>query len=84
MLSTLALWLLAGCGGPGVATATAIPADIVRPDQPTPAYSTAQPRYRIDESTPVPLFAVTLPAQAEDAPPSSESRMDLVTAMLMD
>ena len=84
MLSTLALWLLAGCGGPGVATATAIPADIVRPDQPTPAYSTAQPRYRIDESTPVPLFAVTLPAQAEDAPPPSESRMDLVTALLMD
>jgi hypothetical protein len=37
-LALFSLWLLAGCGGPAVPTATPIPASLVRVPQPTPAF----------------------------------------------
>lgn len=55
--------LLVACGGDAFATATPIPASVVRPVQPSPVYSTAQPRFRLEDATPEPIF-VTPPAES--------------------
>lgn len=81
--AALAALVLAGCGGPGMATPTAIPASVVRPDQPTPAFSTAQPLFRLDEETPVPVFAATVAPQATPTSGNLLSRAELLGAFLM-
>lgn len=83
----IAALLLAACGGAGLATPTAIPADIVRPDQPTPVLSTAMPRFRLEESTREPVFVTTPAAQGDgsfDAATLERQRAALLASFLMD
>lgn len=54
----LLLALTAACGGPPP-DPTPIPADVVRPQQPTPPLSTAAPAFRVDPATPEPAIFVT-------------------------
>lgn len=56
--------LLVACGGGGFGTPTPIPASVVRPAQPSPVYSTAQPRFRLEDSTPEPVFVTAAPESA--------------------
>ena len=58
----LALWLLAGCGGPAVASPTAIPASVVRPVQPTPSYPTSAAVYALLTPGTTPQFVDASPA----------------------
>jgi uncharacterized protein YraI len=76
--------LLAACGGAASGTPTPIPADVVRPEQPTPVYSTAQPLFRIEQNSTIPpVFAATI-APVATAPPDADAiRAELLKAMLM-
>lgn len=68
--------LLAACGGAGLGTPTAIPASVVRPDQPTPVYSTAQPEFRLDTATRPAVF-ITPVEQIALQPPPRTTRVPL-------
>lgn len=61
--------LLSACGGAAFATPTAIPASVVRPDQPTPIYSTAQPEFRLDTATRPAIFVTPVDQIALEPPP---------------
>ena len=56
----LCVLLLAACGGPGFEPPTAIPADVVVPDQPAPVYADDVARFTVEitEETPVPSTQV--------------------------
>jgi len=79
--------LLAGCGGPGAPEPTAIPADVARPAQSTPVFSTAEPLFRLSTETPaVILVTPTVAAAAEELsalPQSGPGRGELLAALLM-
>jgi hypothetical protein len=75
--------LLAACGGGAGMEATPIPADVVRPQQPTPVYSTAQPQFRLDQPEGTPQFAGTVPPAATLRPSDDQLRAELLKAMLM-
>lgn len=75
--------LLAACGGAAIGTPTPIPANIVRPEQPTPVYSTAQPRFRLDQATGTPVFVASLAAAAPSPANADQLRAELLKAMLM-
>lgn len=84
---SLAVLVLSACGGAGLATPTAIPADVVRPDQPTPVLSTAMPRFRLEESPREPVIVTTPEAQTPDAFDGAsleEKRAALLASWLMD
>jgi hypothetical protein len=57
------LWL-AACGGPP-ASPTAIPANVIRPQQSTPVYAKGQPQYLVSDVTPT---VIILPVPAEQTP----------------
>lgn len=76
--------MLAGCGGAGLATPTPIPADVVRPAQPTPVLSTAAPQFRLDRSTPEPIFVSTEEISEALTPPPARDNRSLLRAFLMD
>lgn len=86
IVAVAALSLLAGCAG-GPAEATAIPASIVRPEQPTPNYARTLPQFRLAEATRAPVFVPTRDANAaaERAaqPPAASSNRSLLHALLM-
>ncbi len=75
--------MLTACGGAGLQTPTPIPADIVRPQQPTPVYSTAQPQFRLDHPEGTPQFVGTPPAVATVPPSDDLLRAELLKAMMM-
>ncbi len=77
----VALLTLTACGGPPSA-ATAIPADVARPDQPTPVFA---------DATPLPAAATLTPDASGGALPSGDGvtdsatsapRLDLITGLL--
>lgn len=84
--AVVALGLLAGCAN-AQAEPTAIPASIVRPEQPTPSYAGTLPQFRLAEATRAPVFvptrdanaAATIAAQQVSGP----SRRSLLQALLM-
>ncbi len=82
-----ALALLAGCGPGAGVEATPIPADIVRPVQPTPDFARTLPPYRLTPITRTPVFVPTRNPNAAtevEAPQSSASaRRSLLQAFLM-
>jgi uncharacterized protein YraI len=57
----LFLLLVNGCGGPGAATATALPPDVARPSQPTPDFDNPAADFRL---TPVAMPTWAAPAVA--------------------
>ncbi len=75
--------LFAACSGPGMATPTPIPADIVRPAQPTPQFSTAQPQFRLEPVTAEPVFVATEEASRLLTPPAPSSDRSLLRRFLM-
>jgi len=75
--------VMSACGGAALMTPTPIPADIVRPEQPTPIYSTAQPQFRLDQPEGTPQFVGTIPAVATIPPSDEQLRAELLKAMLM-
>lgn len=75
--------LLAACGGGAVGTPTPIPADVVRPEQPTPAYSTLQPEFRLEQPEQSPIFMATVAPLATPKPNADMLRAELLKAMLM-
>lgn len=79
----LAAFVLAACGGPGAAEPTAIPAGVVRPEQPTPAFSTAEPRFRLEDVTAEPRFVATPAPRPTATPGELLSRAELLGAFLM-
>jgi uncharacterized protein YraI len=68
--------LLSACGGAAFVAPTAIPASVVRPDQPTPVYSTAQPEFRLDTATRPAIFVTPVDQIALD-PPARTTRVPL-------
>lgn len=83
----LGAFLLSACGGAAMATPTPIPADIVRPEQPTPPLSTAEPRFQLEPSTREPVFVYTptpLPDVAAGASSAKDFRSQLLRSYLMD
>ncbi len=86
MVALGALALLAGClAGPPV-DPTPLPADVVRPVQPTPDYARTLPPFRLTPVTRTPVFVPTRDATAAaiEAPQSSGSaRRSLLQAFLM-
>ncbi len=54
-----ALWLLAGCGGPGLAEPTALPPDVVRPEQPAPVYQSGPALFSLATPLAEPVFLPT-------------------------
>lgn len=72
----LVSWLLAACGGPPIGTPTPIPADVVRPVQPTPDYPENARVFTLATPSRTPIFVPTstpLPSAAQvaqvEAPP---------------
>jgi hypothetical protein len=78
----LAVWLLAGCGGAAPATPTAIPASVVRPVQPTPAYPTSAAVYALLTPGMTPQF-VDAPAANAAAPAAAGSGERAAIALYM-
>ena len=62
---------IAGCGGPGLATPTAIPAGVVRLAQPAPAYVDDAGRFTL--ATPRPTI-MAAPAPGENNPTAMATR----------
>lgn len=77
-----ALLLLAACGAP-IVSPTPLPPDVVRPEQPTPIYSTAQPQFRLEEVTATPRFPEPIRALATPNASDETLRAQLLAAMLM-
>lgn len=73
MLAPAALWLLAGCGGPPRATPTAIPASVVRPVQPTPAYPEHSEVFALLTPGATPQFVATLQSSSDLAVPAENT-----------
>ncbi len=78
---------LAGCSGAIAPTPTAIPADVARPEQSTPVFSTDAPRFRLSTETPEAIFITPTPARDVEAlaalPPAGPSQGELLKALLM-
>lgn len=65
-LMLLVALLTGACGGPNLVKPTAVPADAVRPDQPTPVFSNKAPQYQLKASaSPV----MVTPASIENLEP---------------
>lgn len=77
-----ALTILAACGAP-VGTPTPLPPDVVRPQQPTPIYSTAQPRFMLEEVVATPIFPATIQPMPTTNNADEQLRAQILAAMLM-
>ena len=87
IIALAALSLLAGCLPSAPVDPTPLPADVVRPDQPTPDYARTLPPFRLTPVTRTPVFVPTRDANAAaaiEAPKSAGSaRRSLLQAFLM-